>query len=68
MSIRSGIVAVLVIGAALARAYGPKNAYITWTSGDVAREIAPLNVIFFWLLILTAAVVGFTALRRRAKS
>ena len=66
---RAWVVAVMVVAAVLVWAYGPKNSYITWTSGNVAREIAPLNVVLFWLLVVAALVVlAFTALRRRARS
>ena len=70
---RAVVVAVLLIGAVLTRVYGPRNWWFTYTTHTepgvlVARGIAPLNVIMFWLLVVVAAVVAATFLRRRATS
>ena len=70
---RAAVVAVLVIGAVLARVYGPRNWWFTYTTHTepgvlVARGIAPLNVVMFWLLVVVAAVVAATALRSKART
>ena len=60
------LIGALIAAAIIARVYIPKNHELTYlASSGSQRDIVPLNVAAFWLLLFIAIAVAVIYFRRR---